>query len=95
MGRGNQYIQLVKVLQCKPPIIGKQPIFSQVIRGYEPQASELEGECVTTAPLWPLRLTEMEQALVIGFLWSFLIICKLNNFLILNEISQYPFRTRS
>ena len=34
VGRGNQYIQLVKVLYCKLPTIGKQlPTFSNEVQG--------------------------------------------------------------
>ena len=49
-GRGNQYIQSVRVLYCKLPTNGKQlPAF----RGRTP-ASEVVGESVTTLPPWPL-----------------------------------------
>ena len=52
----NQYIQLVKVLYCKLPTIGKQlPIFLHKVRGFELPTSEVGGECTTIAPLWPLR----------------------------------------
>ena len=40
MGRGNQYLQLVKVLYCKLPTFGKQlPSFAHRIRGlnHQPQ----------------------------------------------------------
>ena len=48
VGRGNQDIQLVKVLYCKLPTIGKQlPTFPQKVRLNEPPTSEVEGECVT------------------------------------------------
>ena len=48
VSKGNQYIQLVKVLYCKLPTIGKQlPTFPH----YEPQTSKVGGECVTTVPL--------------------------------------------
>ena len=34
VGRGNQYIQLAKVLYCKLPTIGKQlPVFSCKVKG--------------------------------------------------------------
>ena len=46
VGRGNQYIQLVKVLYCKLTTIGKQL----------PLTLEVGGECVTTAPPWPLYM---------------------------------------
>ena len=40
MGRGNQYIQLVKVLYCKPPTTGRQlPAFLLEVK---------PGKCVTT-----------------------------------------------
>ena len=44
MGRGNQYIQLVKVLYCKLPTISKQPpIFPHKVWGlnHGPQTWEL------------------------------------------------------
>ena len=48
MARGNQYIQLLKFMYCKLPAIGKKlPTFP----GFEPQASEVGGKCVTTGPL--------------------------------------------
>ena len=58
MGRGNQYIQLVKVLYCKLPTNGKQlPAFPlEVGPGTETLISEVRGESVTTLPLWPLVL---------------------------------------
>ena len=51
-GRGNQYIQLVKVLYCKLPTNGKQlPAFPlEVGPGTELSASEVGGESVTTLP---------------------------------------------
>ena len=52
-GRGNQYIQLVKVLSCKLPTNGKQlpALTLEVGLGIEPQVG---GEIVTTLPPWPL-----------------------------------------
>ena len=54
-GRGNQYIQLVKVLYSKLPTNGKQlPAFlHEVGPGTEPW--KVEGESVTTLPPWPLK----------------------------------------
>ena len=50
-GRGNQYIQLVKVLYCKLPTSGKQlPAFPLELRpGIRTPISEVVGESVTTA----------------------------------------------
>ena len=51
MGRGNQYIQLVKVLYCKLPTNSKQlPAFP----GFRTPISEVGGKSVTTLPPWPL-----------------------------------------
>ena len=54
-GRGNQYIQLVRVLYCKLPTNDKQlPAFPlEAMPGTEPPASEVGGESVTTLPPWP------------------------------------------
>ena len=50
-GRGNQYIQLVKVLYCKLLTNGKQlPAFQQL---FQTAASDVGGESVTTLPPWP------------------------------------------
>ena len=56
-GRGNQYIQFVRVLYCKLPTNGKQlPAFPfEVVQGSNP-ASEVGGESVTTLPPWPLSM---------------------------------------
>ena len=53
IGRGNQYIQLVKVLYCKLPTNCKQlPAFPlEVGAGFE--LSEVGGESVSTLPPWP------------------------------------------
>ena len=49
VGRGNQYIQLVKVLYCKLLTIGKQlPTFAHKV--FEPPNSEVAGKCVNTVP---------------------------------------------
>ena len=57
-GRGNHYIQFVRVLYCKLPTNGKQlPAFPlENVTGIELQASEVGGESVTTLPQWPLYL---------------------------------------
>ena len=54
-GRGNQYIQLVKVLYYKLPTISKQlPAFPLEVRaGMRTLTSEVGGERVTTLPPWP------------------------------------------
>ena len=45
VGRGNQYIQLIKILYCKLSIIGKQlPTFPHKVLGLN---TEVGGECVT------------------------------------------------
>ena len=53
-GRGNQYIQFVRVLYCKLPINGKQlPAFPlEAVPGTEPWP-QVGGESVTTLPPWP------------------------------------------
>ena len=52
MGRGNQYIQLVKVLYCKLLTIGKKlSTFPHRVQGFEPPTTEVGSECVTTVPL--------------------------------------------
>ena len=54
-GRGNQYIQLVKVLYCKLPTNGKQlPAFPLEVGPGTP-ISEVGGESVTTLPPWPSK----------------------------------------
>ena len=51
MGRGNQYIQLVKVLYCKQPTNDKQlPAFPFEVGWGRNLISEEEGENVTTLP---------------------------------------------
>ena len=56
-GRGNQYIQLVRVLYCKLPTNGKQlPAFPlEAVPGIKPRSQEVGGESVTTLPPWPLN----------------------------------------
>ena len=51
-GRGNLYIQLVKVLYCKLPTNSKQlPGFPlEAVPGNRTPASEVGGESVTTLP---------------------------------------------
>ena len=55
-GRGNQYIEFARVVNCKLPTNSKQlPAFSlKAVTGIEPPTSEVGGESVTTLPLWPL-----------------------------------------
>ena len=54
VGRGNQYLQLVKVLYCKLPIIGKQLRTFPLGPGFEPLTSKVGGDvcyhCATVAP---------------------------------------------
>ena len=54
-GRGNQYIQFIRVLYCKLPTNSKQlPAFPlEAMPGTETPASEVGGESVTTLPPWP------------------------------------------
>ena len=54
-GRGNQYIQFVRVLYCKLPTNSKQlPAFPlEAIPRTKPPASEVGGESFTTLPPWP------------------------------------------
>ena len=55
VGRGNQYIQLVKVLYCKLLTIDKQmPTFPHKGPGFEPPTSEVGGKRVTTELPWSL-----------------------------------------
>ena len=57
MGRGNKYIQFVKVVYCKLPTIGKNleaTNFPTYGLRFELQTSKKRGECVTTVPLRPL-----------------------------------------
>ena len=53
-GRGNQYIQFVRVLYCKLLTIGKQlPAFPlEAVPGIEPRPQMWEAR-VTTLPPWP------------------------------------------
>ena len=54
-GRGNQYIQLVKVLYCKLPTNGKQlPAFPlKVVPGTEPRSQRWWRECYHSATMAP------------------------------------------
>ena len=56
-GRGNQYIQFVRVLYCKLPTNGKQlPAFPlEAVLGIEPWPQRWEARNVTTLPPWPLQ----------------------------------------
>ena len=55
-GRGNQYIQLVKVLYCKLLTNGKQlPAFPLEVGNRTP-TSEVGGECYHSPRPWPLIL---------------------------------------
>ena len=52
VARGNQYIQLVKVLYCKPLTISKHLTnFPTNSPGFELLTLEVEGGCFTTVPL--------------------------------------------
>ena len=54
MGRGNQYIQLIKVLYCKLPTTGKQlPAFPHGVWVLNEKTSEVGGACITAVPPWP------------------------------------------
>ena len=54
-GRGNQYIEFVRVLYCKLPTNGKQlPAFPhKALTGIEPWPQRWEARVVTTLPPWP------------------------------------------
>ena len=55
MGKGNQYIELVKIVYCKLPTNGKQlPAF--LGQGTKPPISEVGGESATTGPPCPLSI---------------------------------------
>ena len=55
VGRGNQYIQLVKALYCKLPTISKQlPTFPHKVQGQDCQSQKWEVKCVTTVPPLPV-----------------------------------------
>ena len=58
VGRGNQYIQLVKILYCKLQTIGKQlQSFPHKVWGLNHRPQRCEAS-VTTAPPWPLKLSQ-------------------------------------
>ena len=55
-GKGNQYIQFVRVLNCKLPTNGKQlPAFPlETVLGTEPGLRSGRRECYHSLPPWPL-----------------------------------------
>ena len=54
--RGNQYIQLVKVLYYKLPTIGKQlPTFPHKVRGLNRQPQRWEGSVLPLCPMAPVQ----------------------------------------
>ena len=56
-GRGNKYIQLVKVLYCKLPTNTSNYQLSHLRERCELNpASEVGGESITTLPPWPLHI---------------------------------------
>ena len=64
MGRGNQYIQLVKVLYCKLPINGKQlPAFPLEVRpGFELRSQRWEARVLPLCHCGPtLFMKNMHQ----------------------------------
>ena len=62
VGRGNQFIQLVKDLHCKLLTIGKQlQTFPHRIRDLNQYTSDVECECITTVPPWPSHRHDMKQ----------------------------------
>ena len=65
MGRGNQYIQLVKVLYCKLLTNGKQlPAFPlEVGPGTEPPISEVGGKSVNTLSINQLLNHSITQSI--------------------------------
>ena len=73
MGRRNQYIQLVKILYCKLPTIGKKTtVFPTQGLGFEPLTSEVGGECVNTVSPWdPLKCMNIVCIYLFGFLCRF------------------------
>ena len=54
-GRGNQYIQFIRVLDYKLPTNGKQ------LPAFPLEASEVGGESVTTLSPWPLILIDKKH----------------------------------
>ena len=64
-GRGNQYIQFVRVLYCKLPTIGKQlPAFPlEAVPGIEPRPQRWE---VRVLPLCDRGPSTTEQSLIIN-----------------------------
>ena len=62
MGRGNQYIQLIKVLYCNMLTIISNYQLSHIGSRVWTETSEVGDECVTTSPPW---LLASPQVLVI------------------------------
>ena len=62
VGRGNQHIQLVKVLYCKLQTISKQlPTFPHKVQGLNRRPKAGGGEYVTTAPSCPPAIREQVE----------------------------------
>ena len=58
MGRGDQYIQLVKVVYCKLQIIGKkQPTFPLMVLGLNPRPQKRDVSVLPLYHLGPLSLS--------------------------------------
>ena len=64
MGKGSQYIQLVKVLYCKLPTIGNHLPTLPMGSGCELHTLEFGGKCVTIAPPLPFPLVSTIDLLV-------------------------------
>ena len=62
-GRGNQYIQFVRVLYCKLPTNGKQlPAFPlEAVPGTEPQPQRWEARVLPLCHRGPLKVLEGNQ----------------------------------
>ena len=78
MGRGNQYIQLVKVLYCKLPANGKQlPAFPlEVGPGIELPSQRWEARVLVLWPLNPVCFTNiLEEVTVEGHISSIIKSC--------------------
>ena len=61
-GRGNQYIQFIRVLYCKLPTTSKQlpAVPLEAVLGIPPPpASEVGGESVTTRHWGPIRINNV------------------------------------
>ena len=74
MGRGNQYIELVKVLNCKLPTKGKQvpPFPLEVGLPTKTPILEVGGECYHSATMAP-------SSLVMRHLSNFLLVILVRN----------------